>query len=304
MYRYIQIILLLALVSCRAPEKVEAVELNPLTPKEEHVIVDKGTEPAFSGEYDDHYEPGVYTCKRCDSPLFSSEAKFKSGCGWPSFDAMIKGAVLTVPDADGVRTEIVCAKCRGHMGHVFLNEGYTEKNTRHCVNSISLNFVPKKDEQRAIFAGGCFWGVEHYFKKVPGVLSLQVGYIGGKTESPTYEEVCTKDTGHAEAMEVRFDSKKVSYETLARLFFEIHDPTQVNRQGPDIGEQYRSAVFYLDDEQRKTTEKLIKLLKDKGFDVATELVKAKKFWPAEDYHQDYYGKNGKKPYCHMWVKRF
>ena len=158
--------------------------------------------------------------------------------------------------------------------------------------------------KKAYFAGGCFWGVEYYFQKLEGVIGTKVGYMGGHTDHPTYEEVCAKDTGHAETMEVTFDDSKTDYETLAKLFFEIHDPTQKDRQGPDVGDQYRSAVFYADSEQKTVAEKLIKALKKNGFDVVTEIAKAGPFWEAEDYHQKYYAKNGHEPYCHMRVKRF
>jgi methionine-S-sulfoxide reductase len=160
------------------------------------------------------------------------------------------------------------------------------------------------EKEKAIFAGGCFWGVEHLMKEQEGVLETTVGFIGGHVDNPSYQQVVAHTTGHVEAIEIEYDSKKVSYEQLAKLFFEIHDPTQVGRQGPDVGEQYSSVIFYLDDEQKKTAEKLIKVLGDKGLRVATELREAEQFFPAEEYHQKYYDKTGKAPYCHMYVKRF
>ncbi len=197
-------------------------------------------------------------------------------------------------------------KCEAHLGHVFTREHLTAKNIRHCVNSISLDFVPAEEikTKRAIFASGCFWGTEYHLQKVPGVISTTVGYTGGRTKNPTYKQVCTDRTGHAEAVEVVYDPEKTSYEKLARLFFETHDFTQLNRQGPDIGKQYRSGIFYLDEEQKQTAVELIKTLKQKGFAVKTELTKATKFWPAELYHQDYYTKTGKLPYCHVYRKIF
>ena len=281
---------------------VNAIRFNELTAEEQRVILRDGTERAFSGEYHDLKEDGIYICKQCDRPLFNSESKFDSGTGWPSFDDFLPGAIQELPD--GGRTEIECSNCGGHIGHVFRGESFTKKSTRHCANSISLKFVPSTNEKRAIFAGGCFWGVEHHLEGIPGVLSATSGYTGGKTKSPTYEDVLYKHTGHVEAVEVLYDSSKVDYETLAKMFFEIHDPTQVNRQGPDRGEQYRSAVFYLDDEQKEVTEKLIDILKEKGMNVATKLHPATTFYPAEGYHQDYYQGNGKTPYCHAYTKRF
>ena len=280
---------------------------NKLTSEEEAVIVHKGTERPFTGLYTNHHEKGVYRCKRCGAELFRSEDKFDSHCGWPSFDDALPGAVREEPDADGQRTEILCNYCGGHLGHVFRGEGFTPKNTRHCVNSISLDFQPEKAPahlEEAFFAGGCFWGVEYHFENLLGVERAESGYMGGTVESPSYEQVCSGTTGHVEAVRVVFDPEKTSYETLARLFFEIHDPTQINRQGPDIGEQYRSAVFYNSDEQRRIAEKLIASLQGKGLDVATKLEPAGTFWKAENYHQDYYFKTGKAPYCHRRVKRF
>ncbi len=282
------------------------MEFNKLTPEEEWIIVHKGTEPPFSGKYYKHFEKGTYVCKRCNSPLYRSEYKFDSGCGWPSFDDEIPGAIKKVPDSDGIRTEILCAKCGAHLGHIFYGENLTSKNTRHCVNSLSLNFIP--DEQptlkKAYFAGGCFWGVEYLFKKFPGVVKTRVGYCGGIKENPTYEEVCAGNTGHFETVEVTYDPSKTNFYELAKYFFEIHDPTQVDGQGPDIGEQYRSIIFYQDNVQKKYAEELIEILKLKGYRVATALEKFNQFWEAEDYHQDYYNKTGKKPYCHFYQKRF
>jgi peptide methionine sulfoxide reductase msrA/msrB len=280
---------------------------NRLTPEEEQVIVYKGTEMPFTGEYYDHHEAGTYLCKRCSAPLFTSDAKFDSGTGWPSFDDTIPMAVREVQDTDGMRVEIVCSQCGAHLGHVFYGEAFTAKNTRHCVNSISLEFLPHKDmktTQKAVFAGGCFWGMEYHFSGAKGVLSTRVGYTGGHTENPTYEEVCRGDTGQVEGIEVTFDPAQTSYEELAKLFFEIHDPTQVDRQGPDVGEQYRSVIFYTDEEQKATAESLIETLQSKGYQIATQLEPAGDFWEAEDYHQDYYEKKGSQPYCHVYTKRF
>jgi len=283
------------------------MKYNKLTLEEEQVIIHKGTEKPFSGKYNKHKAKGTYVCKRCNTPLYRSKDKFDSHCGWPSFDDEITGAVKRVPDADGIRTEIICNNCGAHLGHVFQGEGFTDKNVRHCVNSISLKFVPEEEKvktKKAYFAGGCFWGVEYYFQKEEGVLSTNVGYMGGHIKNPTYQEVCNGATGHDETVEIIFDPSETNFEKLAKLFFEIHDPTQVNHQGPDYGEQYRSAIFYVDDDQKRIAEKLIRILEKKGYKIATEITKSDKFWQAEQYHQDYYQSNGKRPYCHSRIKRF
>lgn len=285
----------------RVADDTQGGKYRKLTPEEEYVILRKGTEAPFSGEYNNQFAAGVYTCRRCGAMLYRSKDKFRSDCGWPAFDDEIPGAVTRTPDADGRRTEITCANCGAHLGHVFLGERLTAKNTRHCVNSLSLLFIPEKDVKygRAIFAGGCFWGVEYWMQKQPGVLQVTSGYTGGTKENPTYQEVCSHTTGHYEAVEVLYDPVRVSYEQLARLFFEIHDPTQANGQGPDIGPQYRSAIFTTDDAQKETAEKLIGELKARGMNVVTQVLPARKFWPAEAYHQDYYERKGTTPYCHV-----
>lgn len=304
--------LFLALLCCCAGTPLNAQTMKPLTTEEKRVIEQKGTEAPFSGKFYNHREAGTYICRKCGAPLYRSADKFDAGCGWPSFDDEIPGAVRRTPDADGVRTEITCARCGAHLGHVFLNEGFTPKNTRHCVNSVSLEFLPEKKEaaspapaeETAIFAGGCFWGVEYMLSKRPGVLDVESGYIGGHKDHPTYEEVRSHTTGHAEAVRVRFDPSRIGYEELARLFFEIHDPTQADGQGPDIGDQYRSEIFYTTPAQRDIALRLIDTLRSRGYDVVTRVTPATTFWPAEGYHQDSYDRKGTQPYCHSYTKRF
>lgn len=290
-----------------------------LTPAEAAVIEQKGTELPFTGKYYKFEEPGTYTCKRCGAPLFESDAKFEAGCGWPSFDQAIPGAIREQPDGDGRRTEIVCATCGAHLGHVFHGEHLTRKDTRHCVNSIALDFVPEgtsdpatapagdaEDPAVAYFAGGCFWGVEYYLEKLPGVVSAESGYMGGAEPNPSYEEVSSHATGHVETVKVTYDPDKVSYEEVAKRFFEIHDPTQADGQGPDLGPQYHSVVFVNNADERATIQKLIQALKRRGYQVVTRIEDARSnpFWPAEAYHQDYYEHKGTLPYCHARVKRF
>lgn len=286
----------------------EKMNYNKLTPEEERIIIHKGTEQPWTGKYNDHKEYGTYTCKRCDVPLYRSDDKFDSHCSWPSFDDEIPGAIKRQLDKDGIRTEIICANCGAHLGHVFEGEGLTPKSIRHCVNSISLNFIPGEDSkstslnpktERAIFASGCFWGTEYYIQSAPGVISTTVGYTGGYKANPTYKEVSRGNTGHKEAVEVIYDPNQTSYEEMAKLFFETHNFEQTNGQGPDIGEQYLSYIFYENEQQKETAEKLIQILNSKDYKVATKLEKAGTFWKAEDYHQDYYNKTGKTLYCHF-----
>jgi peptide methionine sulfoxide reductase msrA/msrB len=306
-YRFILIIIMLGSMGEKSFSQ-EKLQYFDLTKKESSVINDKGTERPFTGRYVKNKEQGTYLCKKCGEALYYSSDKFDSDCGWPSFDDEIPGAVARFPDPDGLRTEIECASCGAHLGHVFTGEHFTAKNTRHCVNSVSLDFIPAHLPPGryglAIFAGGCFWGVEYFLQKAPGVLAVISGYTGGHVPNPTYKEVCTGKTGHAEAVKVVYDPSKTTYDKLLRLFLEIHDPTQVGRQGPDIGDQYRSAIFYMNDEQKQIAQKDLDILRSKGYRIATELTKASEFYPAETYHQDYYFKNGKMPYCHGYTKRF
>ncbi len=284
-------------------------KIQKLSDEEKRVLLYKGTQRPFIGKYTDEKSRGIYTCKLCDAPLFDSSAKFDSRSGWPSFDDALDGAVKRVPDNDGRRVEIVCANCGAHLGHVFEGEGFTSKNTRHCVNSISLNLVKKPDAKEvglsyAYFAGGCFWGVEYYLQKLDGVKEVISGFMGGHVKNPSYYEVVRSDTGHLETVEVIYDKNKISYEELAKTFFEIHDPTQTNGQGPDIGKQYLSAIFITSEEERKIVTKLIGKLEVNGYKVATKIIEKSEFYPADESHQNYYNKKGSRPYCHGYVKRF
>ena len=297
--------LILAIMACNGQDNSK---YKTLTSEEERVIVYKGTERPFTGQYNDFTEEGFFNCKRCDAALYKSDDKFDGHCGWPSFDDEIPGSIKRVLDADGRRTEILCANCGAHLGHIFEGEQFTDKNIRHCVNSISLSFVamkiPAENYETAYFASGCFWGTQYHFQKKEGVISTEVGYMGGQKDNPSYKQVCTGNTGHAETTKVVFDSKKISYEELNKLFFETHDQGQIDGQGPDIGTQYRSVIFYTFENERKTAEKLMDELRKKGFAVATELTPATTFWIAEDYHQNYYEQKGGSPYCHIYQKKF
>ncbi|MGL6021971.1 MAG: bifunctional methionine sulfoxide reductase B/A protein [Chitinophagaceae bacterium] len=297
--------MILFITACGHPQNKSP--MKPLTTEEKYVIEQKGTEKPFTGKYNNFYEQGIYVCRKCGAKLYRSTDKFKSECGWPSFDDEISSAIKRLPDADGKRIEIQCATCNAHLGHLFTGEYFTAKNTRHCVNSISLVFVPYKISQKqdtAYFASGCFWGTEYYFMKAQGVIQTNVGFMGGHKKNPTYKEVCSGNTGHIETTQVIYNSQETSYETLVKLFFETHDFIQADGQGPDIGEQYLSVLFYNNNIEEEIDQQYIKKLQNMGYAVATQLRPITHFWKAENYHQQYYEYNGGTPYCHKYKKIF
>lgn len=277
---------------------------NPLTSEEKRVIEDKGTERPFTGEYDDFYRDGAYLCRRCDAPLYLSRNKFDAHCGWPAFDDEIPGAIKRTPDADGIRTEIACARCGAHLGHVFTGEKLTPQDTRHCVNSLSLRFVPydfaNGTTPSAVLGGGCFWCLDAAYRGMRGIGAVTSGYAGGHDPAPTYDTVLAGSTGHAEVVKIDYDPNSISYRQLLEIFFAIHDPTTLNRQGNDVGEQYRSIILYQTWRQKEEAEALMAELEGKnalGRPLVTEVKPLLRFYPAENYHQDYFSKHPDQAYC-------
>lgn len=278
-----------------------------LTPEQFRVMRKSGTEKPFSGKYNDHHKKGIYVCAGCSTPLFPSDTKYDHGTGWPSFTDPVDEKNLEYREDFSLfmkRIEVRCATCQAHLGHVF-DDGPSPSYRHFCINSVALDFHanPLTREEKdsvtseklpfATFAAGCFWGVEDKFGKMRGVVRTAVGYTGGSGENPSYQQVCRGNTGHAEAIHIVYDPGIVSYKELLDVFFRLHDPTQLNRQGADIGSQYRSAIFYHNEEQKREAENMIdKLGKSGRFQapIVTQIKPASDFYPAEEYHQKFYEK--------------
>ncbi len=289
----------------RTVSKTEEEWRDLLTPVQFQITRLKGTEHAFSSGMCELFEPGKYNCVCCNTTLFDSTEKFESGSGWPSFTQPIAENAIAYHDDSShgmTRVEVTCNTCGAHQGHVF-PDGPEPSGLRYCVNAISMIKV-ENDSKSApktnltTFGGGCFWCTEALFQQLRGVVRVTSGYAGGEVEDPDYHQVCSGTTGHAEVIQIEYDPGEISYADLLRVHFATHNPTTLNRQGADRGTQYRSIVFYQNDEELKQAsaikDEMAKLVETS---VVTELVPFEVFYPAEDNHQDYYQLNPQGGYC-------
>lgn len=280
-------------------DKTEAEWKAQLSPEVYQVTRLKGTERAYSSEMCSLFEPGLYACACCGTLLFDGREKFESGTGWPSFTQPIKeNAVAYVrDDSSGMRRiEALCNTCKAHLGHVF-PDGPAPSGLRYCMNALSLEKI-KTTFEKAVFGGGCFWCTEAIFDELKGVAVVESGYSGGAIANPTYREVCSGRTGHAEVIQVTFDPAEISYEDLLRIHLSTHNPTTPNRQGADVGTQYRSIILVSNDQQRASAEKILSELQ--AFykqPIVTEIKPLEAFYIAEPEHQKFYINNPEQGYC-------
>lgn len=291
----------------RIVEHTQAEWKAILPPDVYRITREKGTEPAGTDASCTKVEPGVYTCACCDNLLFNAEKKFNSGTGWPSFtQPVIPNAIRYAVDLSyGMeRVEANCNVCGAHLGHVF-PDGPAPSRLRYCMNSLALKRHEDVSDYiaTAVFGGGCFWCTEAIFKKINGVINVEPGYAGGVTENPNYQEVCNQTTGHAEVIRVTYEPQLIDYASLIRIHLETHDPTTLNQQGNDKGTQYRSIIFYKTEKQRDEALREINHISGIYDDpVVTEVVPLEKFYPAENYHLDYYARHTDEPYCRYVIK--
>lgn len=271
-----------------------------------YVAREADTERAFTGTLWKSEQKGTYYCAVCGNKLFRSNQKFVSSCGWPSFfEQENPKSIHFLPDNSfGMqRTEALCSRCNSHLGHLF-DDGPKPTGKRYCMNAVSLDFVPDEALQTIVLGGGCFWCIEAVFENVNGIVNVESGYAGGTVKNPTYEEVCTGNTGAAEVIKITYDNNVVSLSEILQIFFTVHDPTTLNKQGADVGTQYRSVIFYANEEDKKIAQEIISKIDNAAIfnaKIVTSLEPFDTFYTAEKYHQNYYQNNSEKPYCKMVI---